>query len=254
MGNDKRVQAGVRAGGRYDNHNRDEASVSLGEPPIFNEINRVLRGQKFFVAAMKKWPAIYSTESTPVEDKIIVGHFFGGSADWYITEYNPQTGEAFGYTDLGHGGEWGYTDLREVEAHNNRSSNGLPLIFERDSSFHRDVAWHVIPELKAAHAADTISLGTDCARADTNDRSINAEVGLRHGEHELRDTTALAIARSFGAQYTELYALGHSGHGSRKRAYTDLQKVNESRSSQSPEYRARVDAMFTWILNGGDNY
>lgn len=252
MGNNKRVKAGVPAGGQFDTHERAEAAIELNEPPVFDEINTIFRGQKFFTAAMKKWPALYSTEGTPVEDKIIVGHYFGGPCDWYIAEYDPHTGRAFGYTDLGQGGEWGYIDLREVEAYRNRV-NGVPLYFERDANFRRDVAWNVIPELKEARAADTISLGTAPARELRTDQMIDTEVELRAGERELRDATALAIARSFGDEHEELRLLGGSGHGSRKKAYAELSAINENRHELRPTERARLDAMFTWLLNGGDN-
>jgi hypothetical protein len=83
----------------------------------FTEVNRRRRGQKFFVAEMKKWPKIGTNQNTPLPDIPIVGHFFAGSYDLWVAEYNPATGEAWGYTRIiGHNeGEWGYTDLRDVE-------------------------------------------------------------------------------------------------------------------------------------------
>lgn len=62
---------------------------------------------------MAKYP-IYSQE--PVEDKLVVMKLFNafGSGTWYLTEYDPDDEQAFGYvTGLG-GDEWGYISIREL--------------------------------------------------------------------------------------------------------------------------------------------
>lgn len=64
-------------------------------------------------AKMAAWP-IYSQEST--EDKLVVMKLFNafGSGTWYLTEYDPEDEQAFGYvTGLG-GDEWGYFSIREM--------------------------------------------------------------------------------------------------------------------------------------------
>ena len=68
---------------------------------------------------LKRIPNIGQTEKIPVEDKIIHVKFFGGcAASWYIAEYDPETGEMFGFADLyGNGdGEWGYIDFNELKS------------------------------------------------------------------------------------------------------------------------------------------
>lgn len=64
-------------------------------------------------------PAIYATEGTPCEDKIIYMHFFIAGCDWYVAEFDG--GDAFfGYVILHNdyqNAEWGYfslSDLREI--------------------------------------------------------------------------------------------------------------------------------------------
>jgi hypothetical protein len=65
------------------------------------------------------------------EPAALPGRNFAGACDWWIAEYDPATGTAFGYACLGDPAcaEWGYLDLPELERVSVRS--GL-LIVERD--------------------------------------------------------------------------------------------------------------------------
>lgn len=93
------------------------------------ETQRARRGHAFYPP--ETLPALYSTDDVPAADKTIVAHYFGGAADWWLAEYDPETGEAFGYANLGDPqmAEWGSIYLPELEAINLR--NGL-LVIERD--------------------------------------------------------------------------------------------------------------------------
>lgn len=94
-----------------------------------NETQRERRGYKFIPAEVTEWPGLYSTEDTPVGDKLIVAHYFGGAADWWVTEYDPDENIGFGYVSLGLGGdEWGIFSFAEMEGV--RTTMGL--IIERD--------------------------------------------------------------------------------------------------------------------------
>lgn len=67
---------------------------------------------------LEKIPALYATENTPVEDKLIHMHFFIGGSDWYITEFDGKD-EFFGYAILNgdtNCAEWGYISLSELKA------------------------------------------------------------------------------------------------------------------------------------------
>lgn len=64
---------------------------------------------------LSKLPPLYSTEDVKIKDKKIKMHFFIGNADWYIAEFDG-VDTFFGYTDLGHGGEWGYVSLNELKS------------------------------------------------------------------------------------------------------------------------------------------
>ena len=67
----------------------------------------------------KTWaamPVLYGQEGKG-EQAIVHLHYFGGSADWWITEKGdgPNNPEAFGLADLfGDGGELGYISMEEL--------------------------------------------------------------------------------------------------------------------------------------------
>lgn len=76
-------------------------------------------------------PPLYSTEE--VADPVALVHYFSCASgwDWWLTEYDPETGEAFGLV-RGFAEEWGYFSLREMEGLNR--SRGLNVV-ERDEHF-----------------------------------------------------------------------------------------------------------------------
>ena len=59
-------------------------------------------------------PKIYEQDGRGMDSTVYL-HFFG-PGDWYITEKDsePEQLQAFGYVDLGYGGEWGYVSLVEL--------------------------------------------------------------------------------------------------------------------------------------------
>ena len=65
-------------------------------------------------------PVLYGQEGKG-EDATVFLHYFGGSADWWITEKGdgPDNPEAFGLADLfGDGGELGYISIAELLGEN----------------------------------------------------------------------------------------------------------------------------------------
>jgi hypothetical protein len=100
-------------------------------PPADTQRDR--RGHDFYppTGQAATIPGSNGTEDVPVGDKVLHLHYFAGGCDWWIAEYDPATGEAFGYACLGDPecAEWGYLDLSELEQVNVRG--GL-LIVERD--------------------------------------------------------------------------------------------------------------------------
>ncbi len=86
---------------------------------LFAELRAKQRGHHFYPrqADLAAIPALYSTEDLPLGDRIVWLHYFTGSADWWVVEFNPSTGQAFGYACLGDPdmAEWGTFHLPELE-------------------------------------------------------------------------------------------------------------------------------------------
>ena len=65
-------------------------------------------------------PRLYQTEDIPLKDKLIYLHFFIGSCDWFIAEYDGED-LFWGYAILNGdhmNAEWGYisfTEMKEVK-------------------------------------------------------------------------------------------------------------------------------------------
>jgi hypothetical protein len=95
------------------------------------ETHRVRRGHPFFPSADADLPPLYATEAIPAADKIVRVHYFIGGCDWWLIEYDPCDGTAFGYACLGDPGcaEWGYVHLAELEE---VSVDGGRQLVERD--------------------------------------------------------------------------------------------------------------------------
>lgn len=76
-------------------------------------------------------PPLYATENEadPIARVKLFSSVSGRT--WYVTEYDPATGEAFGFVQ-GFADEWGYFSISEMEALNrSRSFN----VVERDEHF-----------------------------------------------------------------------------------------------------------------------
>ena len=85
------------------------------------ETRRVERGHAFYPTPdeLPYIARLYATEHIPLDSKMIRLHYFTSSSDWWITEYDADSGRAFGYACLNgdaHNAEWGYIDLAELEA------------------------------------------------------------------------------------------------------------------------------------------
>ncbi|MFE7172618.1 DUF2958 domain-containing protein [Streptomyces sp. NPDC057616] len=93
------------------------------------ETLRARRGHDFYPTLGQRAaiPPLYSTEDTPVPDKIVHLHYFGaGCMDWFVTELDPTCGLAFGWAHITDS-EWGYVLLPELE-----SIAYCGLVIERD--------------------------------------------------------------------------------------------------------------------------
>lgn len=132
-----RNQAGTAKGGQFaeKTHSAPETELSA-RPEALRETQRARRGHDFYPSDVTSWPQLYANDGCGLANVPFQAHYFVGGADWYISEIDPETGEAFGYSDLGFGdGEYGYIPLPELEQLEARSPQGLHQIVERDLHF-----------------------------------------------------------------------------------------------------------------------
>jgi hypothetical protein len=116
------------------------------------QTQRIRRGHDFYPLADARVPDIYETENQPCADKLLYLHYFAGGCDWWFAEYDPDTGNGFGYACLGdpENAEWGYVDLPELESVN--VHHGL-VIVERDLHWTpRPAHTANLPGWRASHA------------------------------------------------------------------------------------------------------
>ena len=68
-----------------------------------------------FAERIGKMPKTYEQDGMG-DEAVIYLHYFSGGCDWYITEKDmeDEQAQAFGYADLGYGGELGYISLVEL--------------------------------------------------------------------------------------------------------------------------------------------
>lgn len=95
-----------------------------------------IRGHELFPSdgVVATWPELYATEKLSTPDKVVHAHFFVGSADWWLVEYDHADRLAFGYVCLGDPdcAEWGYFDLDELASITVEHPVGFRLAVERD--------------------------------------------------------------------------------------------------------------------------
>lgn len=114
-------------------------------PPVkLAETHRKIRGHNFYApkSILSKVPGLGATDGIPLEEKKFHLHYFtGGAANWYIAEFDPKTGKAFGLMDpSGRGdGSWGYVNLPDLEEYN---PSGYRVI-ERDCYFSQGNLAHI---------------------------------------------------------------------------------------------------------------
>lgn len=133
--NPNRVPEGTSEGGRFTVGRTNEPSTLASaraiastaepdqrraQPTPQQKITDKLRGHKFYPPKrdLAKLPATGTYAETPLDEIPIQQHYFtrGGGANWYVAEYDPATGHAWGYADLtGQSGEWGSFDMVELE-------------------------------------------------------------------------------------------------------------------------------------------
>ena len=78
--------------------------------------------QKMITKAIEhKAPKLYATEGKEPEEIEIIAHYFTSSFDWFMTELDPATGEAFGYVKnltMPECSELGYFSIAEFDKYN----------------------------------------------------------------------------------------------------------------------------------------
>jgi len=97
-------------------------------------------------------------------DKVIHLHYFVRDCDWWVCEYDPATGTAFGYARL-HGddtnAEWGYVNLPELEALHQQGTITAPTPaacgYSPASSSNATCTGHPAPFVRRSFPAGTLS-------------------------------------------------------------------------------------------------
>jgi len=78
--------------------------------------------------ALKKLPNLYEMDAKPAKAPAVKLFNAYGAGTWFVSEYNPDTGEAFGIADLGMGcPEYGYISVPELESLT-MMAGALPMI------------------------------------------------------------------------------------------------------------------------------
>ncbi len=93
----------------------------------FIEMQLARRGHRFY--PHNPTPGLYDTDEVSAAEKIITEHYFCATGDWWICEYDPDEGQAFGYARLANMPdctEWGYINLVELETVNGH--DGLTIV------------------------------------------------------------------------------------------------------------------------------
>jgi len=68
---------------------------------------------------INEMPKSYETDGKG-DDAVIYLHYFKNAMNWYVTEkdINDEQNQAYGYADLGDGGELGYISIKELVDNN----------------------------------------------------------------------------------------------------------------------------------------
>ena len=67
---------------------------------------------------LSRIPRLYETEHIPLQEKLIYLHFFIGSCDWYVAEFDGED-IFWGFAILNHdfqNAEWGYISFNELKS------------------------------------------------------------------------------------------------------------------------------------------
>jgi hypothetical protein len=106
--------------------------------PLPVDVNAERRGHEFLPHHIAVTiPALYETEDVPMLDKVVHAHYFVGGSDWWVFEYDAQTGNALAFVCLGDPqlAEVGYVNIPELEAVRvpvKVSGGQLEVVIERD--------------------------------------------------------------------------------------------------------------------------
>lgn len=120
--------------------------MNTPEWPQLPDTQRHRRGYPFYPSARDALPPPYATGEVPTSEKLMVVHYVVGACDWWICEYDPETGTAFGYACLGDpiNAEWGYIALTALEQ--------IQLGPDRGLIVQRDLSWQPTPFRHIRHS------------------------------------------------------------------------------------------------------
>lgn len=115
------------------------------------QVNRKRRGHNFYPPKSANLPPLRANEEVPIADARIAARYYIGNSEWWVTEADPSTGEAYGYVCLNGDSDnavWGYFSLPELET----IHASMFSIVERDMYWRpRTVAQADLPGWHAQH-------------------------------------------------------------------------------------------------------
>ena len=101
-------------------------------------------------------PELYKTENLSNENKLVVEHYFLGSADWFVIEYDKAQDICFGYARiLENCGEFGYFSMKELDELAVESLMQFGGLVTRFRNFvERDEFWSPTPVAEVLNGLD----------------------------------------------------------------------------------------------------
>ena len=127
-----------RAGaGRFTTKNGSAPETGLPPAaPPFAEVHGSKRRNPFYPPDFHSWPQLHDYDDTSMDQMPFCAHYSVSDVNWYVSEVDPVSSQAFLFTDYGHGLGFGfsYLSMTDLEALSLSTEGGIKVV-ERDTRF-----------------------------------------------------------------------------------------------------------------------